>query len=224
MEDGVARVEATAALNLAILLTSRVSHDLSGVVGGLAAAIGEADEDADALLLAKEAALVLRQRLALFRAAWGGAPPALDRARLRDLVRGLPNASRFQLELDALEDRPPFAPAAARVVLSTILLAGESLPGGGVLAVAGDPGSRVVVTIAGPKACWPPELGTMLANPAAAWEAVGGLSAPSGLRLLPATLLALLAPLAGVRAGLLLAVPEETVPPLLLEFSAVGCA
>jgi len=219
---GVTSIDGAAALRLATLLASRLCHDLSSPLGGLGAALGEVGDDPSALPLAQDAALVLRQRLALFRAAWGGSGLAgLRRPALLDMAGGLPNASRLQVELDALQDDPPFAPAVARVVVSAMLLAAESLHGGGMLALAGNPAGSVVVTIAGPRAAWPAGLGAMLASPETAWEAVAGLVAPAGLRLLPAPVTALLAHEAGVRAALLLAPRAELVPPLLLDFAAV---
>jgi hypothetical protein len=206
-------------LCLALLLASRLGQELSGPLARLGAALGESAQDPDALALARDAALVLRQRIALLRAAWGGEPAPLGRRALRDLAVGLPNAPRLQLEFDSLEDEPPFAPAAAQVVASALLLAAESLPGGGMLALAGEPGGSVVVTIAGPGAAWPAGLGAMLAGADAAWEAVAGLAAPAGLPLLPGAMTALLAHRAGARASLLLAAHAEAVPPLLLDFS-----
>jgi histidine phosphotransferase ChpT len=224
VDDGGTQARGPVALRLALLLAARLSHDLSGSLGGLGAALGEAAVDPDALALAQDSAHVLRQRLALFRAAWGGGTGALGREALRRLAAGLPNASRVHLELDALEDRPALAPAAAQVLVSAMLLAAESLPGGGMLALAGRPGGggRVAVTIAGPRAAWPVGLGAMLASAEAAWEAIAALEEPAGLRVLPAPMTALLAREAGVRASLLLAAGAELVPPLLLDFSAVA--
>jgi histidine phosphotransferase ChpT len=209
-------------LRLATLIASRLCHDLSNPLGGLVAALGEIGADDAALTLAQDAALVLRQRLVLLRAAWGEGPAALRRAALRELAGGLPNAPRLQVELDELEDDPAFPPAAARVVVCAMLLGAESLPRGGMLALAGNPAGTVVVTIAGLRAAWPVGFGAMLANADAAWAAVGELAEPAGLRTLPAPVLALLAHEAGVHATLLLAPRPELVPPLLLDFAAVS--
>ena len=221
MDGGVTPLSGATALRLAALLAARLTHDLSGPLTGLGAALGEAARDPAALGLARDAALVLRQRLALVRAAWGDETPTIVAATLRDLAGGLPNAGRLQLELAALAADTPFAPAAARVVVSAMLLAAESLSGGGMVALAGDPAGTVVVTIAGRRAAWSPGLGAMLANPHLAWEAVDALEPPAGLRGLPAALTALLAQAAGVRASLLLAGATEQAPPLLLDFSAI---
>ncbi len=224
MDGGVAPAggAGAGALRLALLLTARLGQDLSGPQARLAAALGALPHDPGALALAQDAASVLRRRMALFRAAWGGEPGELRPGALRELAGGLPNAPPLQVELDALADEPAFAPAAAQVVASAMLLAAESLPGGGMLAVAGEPRGVVIVTIAGPGAAWPSGLGAMLARAEAAWEAVARLAVPEGLRLLPGPMTALLAHQAGVRGGLLLAGHAEPTPPLLLDFSGVG--
>jgi histidine phosphotransferase ChpT len=220
VDGGVTPVGGATALRLATLLAARLTHDLSGPLGGLGAAMGEIDSDASAAELARDSEAVLRQRLNLLRLAWGGGGGPVDRAGLQALAGGLPNATRMQVILDSLAARPAFTPPAAAVVASALLLAAESLSGGGMLALAGDPAGIVVLTIAGPRAAWPPGLGAMLADPAAAWEAVAALEPPGGLRVLPAPLTALLAQSAGVRASLLLAGVAEQVPPLLLDCSA----
>jgi histidine phosphotransferase ChpT len=217
----LSRIDGTASARLAQLVAARICHDLSSPLGGLGAALGEAAEDPSALELAQDAALVLRQRLALFRAAWGGQPAPLTHAAVRDLAGGLPNAARLHLELDSLAPTPHFAPTAAPVVASALLLAAESLPGGGMLALAGRPDGTVVLSIAGARAAWPAGLGVMLAHAEAAWEAIAALDGAAGLRTLPAPMTALLAHAAGVRAALLLAAQAEQLPPLLLDFSAV---
>lgn len=208
-------------LRLAQLVATRICHDLSGPLGGLGAALGEIDDDPTAIDLARDAALVLRQRLALLRTACGMTPAPLRRATLRDIALGLTNAPRLRLELDSLADDPPIPPAGAAVVASALMLAGESLPGGGMVALAGNPGGVVMMTIAGARAAWPIGLGAMLANAGEARAAAAALVASAGLRGLPAPFTALLAHQSGVRASLLLAGGAETVPPLVLDFSAL---
>ena len=142
---------------------------------------------------------LLRQRLALFRAAWGGQPAPLSRAVLRDLAGGLPNAPRLHLDLDGLADTGAFSPRAAPVLAGALLL-----------------------TIAGPRAAWPGGLAAMLASAEAAWEAIGQLAPPAGLRALPAPLVALLAREAGVAAELLAPQKPDQPAPLQLDFSGMG--
>jgi hypothetical protein len=207
---------------LSQLVVARVCHDLSGPLSGLGAALGEAEEDPGALDLAQDAALVLRQRLALFRAAWGGQPAPLSAALLRDLAAGLPNAPRLHLDLDALGDSPAFTPLAAPIVASVLLLAAESLSGGGRLTLAGKPTGIVTISIAGPRAAWPAGLGAMLTSRAATWEAIARLTPPAGLRALPAPMTALLAHQAGVGAALLAPTQPDQPPPLQFDFSGIS--
>lgn len=206
-------------LRLARVLATRMCHDLSGPLSGLGAALGEMPGDPEALLLARDAALILRQRIALLRAAWGEDVPPLGRDGLRDLSLGLPNAARLRVDLDGLAAGTPFAPAAARLVVNVMLLAAESLPGGGLLEFAGDPAGQVVACIAGRRAAWPAGLGEMLASVDAARQAVTALQGASGARSVQAPLTALLAHVAGVRTGLLLSGAVEAAPPLLLDFA-----
>ncbi len=224
MAGGLTQHDDATVLLLSQLVATRICHDLSGPLGGLGAALGEIEDDPTAVDLAREAALVLRQRLALLRTAWGMAPAPMRRAALRDMAGGLPNAPRLRLELDALADDAAFQPAAARVMASALLLAAESLPGGGMVALTGSPDGVVVVTIAGPRAAWPVAFGAMLANVAEARGGAAALVASPGVRGLPAPLTALLAHQSGVHAALLLAGNAEPVPPLLLDFSGVAAA
>ena len=51
-----------------------------------------------------------------------------------------------------------------------VLLAAESLPGGGIIALSGSPGSVLLVTISGPRAAWPAGFAACLLDETAAWE------------------------------------------------------
>jgi len=75
-----------------------------------------------------------------------------------------------------------------------VLLAAESLPGGGGVALSGSPASDLVVTIAGPRAAWPDALAAWLDDAAAARAAL--LADP---RRLQGPLTALLVQAAGMR-------------------------
>ena len=200
-------------LQLAELLATRFSHDLSGPLTGLAVALGEAPADAEALALAQQAAAALRRRLALLRAAWG-APAALSATALRELAQGLPNAPRLQLELAGPIATAVLPPVGARLLLNVLLLAAESLPRGGAITLEGDPAQDVMVGLDGAGAGWPEGLAAMLADPDAAWT--GLPAAPRGPRL-QAALTALLAQQAGARLRLLLAAGADDAPPLLIE-------
>ena len=84
-------------------------------------------------------------------------------------------------------------------MLNLLLLAAESLPGGGIVALSGSPADSIVVTISGPRAAWPAGLGAWLTDEAAAWEAM--LADP---RRLQAPLTALLARGHGLRLSMLM--------------------
>ncbi len=84
----------------------------------------------------------------------------------------------------------------SQVVLNAVFLAAESLPRGGVIALADAAEGRILVTITGTHAAWPRELRTVMNRPEAAWAA---LSAPGGL---PAPLMSLIAAHAGVHLSL----------------------
>ena len=73
-------------------------------------------------------------------------------------------------------------------MLNLLLLAAESLPGGGIVALSGSPAHSILVTISGPRAAWPAGLAIWLNDEAAAWQAM--LADP---RRLQAPLTALLA-------------------------------
>jgi histidine phosphotransferase ChpT len=222
--DGLTRLDSMGA-HLSRLVAARICHDLGGPLGGLDAALGEAlgeaGDDPTALLLARDAALVLRRRLALFRAAWTGQPAPLTLADLHHLAGGLPNVARLHLDFDGLEDAS-FPAAAGPVVASGLLLAAECLPGGGMLCFAGRPDGVVMLTVDGPRAGWPVGLGALLVDAEAAQDAVGALTGEAGLRTMAGPMTALLAHEAGVRAGLLLAPQPERAPPLLLDFSRIA--
>jgi histidine phosphotransferase ChpT len=206
-------------MRLALLLATRLCHDLSGPLSGLGAALGEMPQDPEALQLAIDAARALRLRVALLRAAWSTDPPAIARDGLRDLSGGLTNAARLRMDLDELEDSAAFDPVAARLLVNVMLLAAESLPAGGVITLGGSPGGPVFVRIAGKRAAWPVGLGAMLASAAAARQAADALHGSASVSGLQAPLTALLIHAADVPAALLLAATAEQAPPLLLDFA-----
>ena len=188
------------ALLLAELIAARTSHDLSGVIGTLAGALELAVEEADshdeAVTLAADAAGELRQRLRLLRAAWGPAASPLGLDELRALTDGLPAARRVAVDLSGLAADTVFPPATARIVLNLLMLAGESLPARGEVALAGTP-ADLVFSIAGPRAAWPAGFASCLTSETAAWAAV------TDARTLLAPYTALLARALGLRLSLL---------------------
>jgi histidine phosphotransferase ChpT len=191
------------ALRLAQLMATRLCHDLAGLVGGVAAALGEVREDAaEALLVAEQTASVARRRLTLLRGAWGVAVAPLTGAALADLAPGLPHGHKLRLHLAPALAAATLPPVVARLALNLLLLAAESLPGGGEIALAGEPSAWLALRIAGHRAAWPDGFGDMLAEPAPARRALALATGPAAARRLQAGWTSLLLHAAGVRAVL----------------------
>lgn len=191
-----------AALRLAELLAGRICHDLAGPLGGLAVALPEAAREPEAMEIAQDAALALRCRLALARAAWGEAAGPLDAAGLVALAAGLGQAHRLRLSVELRPAGSAFAPAAGRVALNALLLGAEALPRGGALELSGAPAGVATLRVDGPGAGWPEGLAAWLADPALAWAGLIGVGLPAVGRGLQGRLLAVLAAAAGVRLSL----------------------
>lgn len=162
-------------LRLAELLSARMSHDLSGTIGVLAATLELVTEEAQSISeplgFAAKTADELVTHIRLLRAAWGATGDPLDLPALRMLASGLPGASRLRVDLTALPDGTVFPPPMARALLNLLLLARESLPAGGEIVLAGR-ADDIVISIAGPRAAWPSGLARCLANDSDAWAAV----------------------------------------------------
>jgi len=207
------------ALRVAEMLCARLCHDLSGLLGSLIGVVEIAREEqpeSEALAVAEETAVEMGQRLKLLRAAWGMSEGAMDLNQLRTLADNLSGSRRLRLDLGGLEPEAVFPPPAARLILNIVLLASESLPSGGIIALAGSPGSHVLATIAGPRAAWPSGFATCLADEAAAWKAL-----TADPRNLQAALTALLSREHGFRLSMLMAsgaAEGDPIPPLLLSF------
>jgi histidine phosphotransferase ChpT len=207
------------ALRVAELLCSRLCHDLAGPLGALIGVLEmarEEDPKSEAVVLAEQTASDMVHRLKLLRAAWGEAVDDLDLDRLRSLAQGLSTARPPQLDLTGLASDVVFPPRLARLVLNILLLAAESLPGGGFVALSGSPESHLLITISGPRAAWPPGFAASLVSEAAALDA-----ASAGPRHLQAPLTALLARGSGCRLSMLMPAGggegANEVPPLLLS-------
>jgi len=205
-------------VRLAEALCARLCHDLSGPLGALIGVIDIAREEqpnSETLALADDTAGELAQRLKLLRAAWAHDGESLDVAGLRAFAGCLSSSRRVSLDIAGLQPTTVFPPPVARLMLNLLLLAAESLPGGGVVAVSGEPGAAILVTISGQRAAWPPGLGTWLADPQAALEAL--LRQP---RTLQGPLTALLVRNCGFRLSMLMPASPmgdaELSPPLLL--------
>jgi hypothetical protein len=216
------------ALRLSELVSARLCHDLSGLLGTLMGTLELATEDPDnaeqALNLANDAAASLGRRLRLLRAAWAESGDALSVVSLQRLAEGLSHAGRIRLEVTGLEPESEFAPAAARVLLNVLLVAVEALPvGRGVIALSGSARQDVVVTVEGPRAAWPAGLAATLAAPQQLWTLLGGNGNGGTLaptRNLQIALAVMTARAAGFGLSFLMAsVPSESAAPLLLTFS-----
>jgi histidine phosphotransferase ChpT len=222
MQHGPVEGDAASALGLAELISTRLCHDLGGPLAGLVAAMSEAGSDPAALDLARDATRQLRQRLALMRAAWGSPGASLAGSEIAALAEGLPHAHRLRLEIASGIKAKTWPPLVARVLLNTLILAAESLPLGGTIALLGSKQDGLLVTLDGKRAAWPSGLGAMLADAAAVWSAATPAQGLAGLRAVQPALTALLAHEAGIQARLLLGGPAAAVPPLSLRlpFSA----
>jgi histidine phosphotransferase ChpT len=223
---------AAARLRLAELLATRLCHDLSGAVGTVSGALDLALQDpacaAEATSLAASAASTLAARLRLLRAAWGAAAP-LAIADFPAFTAGLPRPD-VTLSLDLLagpgssrgssRGSSPGAmlpPPAARLLVNLLLLAAESLPRGGIVALSGDIATEVIVTIDGPNAAWPPGLAAWLADADSAWAALDrSIALPLAARRLQGPLTVLIAGEAGLRVSMPLPIADNAPPPPLL--------
>jgi len=195
-------------LRLAELVCARICHDLAGLLGSLVGTLELVAEEAgatEAVSLATDTAGVLALRLRLLRAAWAGLADPLDLPRLAALASGLAT-SRVALDLAGLPAATVFPPPMGRLVLNLLLLGAEALPRGGVLRLDGG-ATDVIARLDGPHAAWPAGLIGMLADEAAAWQAL------TNPRAMQAPLTALLARHHGVRLTVLLAAGAATAPP-----------
>jgi hypothetical protein len=152
------------------------------------------------------------------RAAWGQDAEGLDLETLQGLTTGLAAGSRpVRLDLTGLAPATTFPPSQARLVLNVVLLAAESLPGGGLIALAGSPNSFLLVTISGPRAAWPAGFTACLLDDTAAQQ-----SALDNPRHVQGPLTALLARRLGCRFSMMMpSGPGDAgnlAPPLLLSF------
>jgi histidine phosphotransferase ChpT len=203
----------TDCLRLAELMCMRLCHDFSGLVGTIDAALDLAGEDHgdEELALAGDAARELTARLRCYRAAWGGARNSLSPDELRRLTAGMPNARAVSLETSALPADTRLPPPVATVTLNLLLLAGESLPRGGHMLLAGSQ-DDLFLRIVGPNAAWPQGFAACIADPQAA------ILALNDARTIQMPLTALLAHGHGLRLSMLIGpAPVGAPPPVRLE-------
>lgn len=158
-----------AGLALAELLCARLCHDFSGPLGTLIAAAELLDDPsadpAEVRGAVLDSAHALSRRLRYVRAAWGVGGSAITPAELLELAEGVPGHSRVRLDLSALPADAPLGPGLARTLMTSILLAAEALPKGGVVRVLADPaGGQVLLLPQGTAAAWPPGVAAVLAG------------------------------------------------------------
>ncbi len=202
------------ALRLVELTCARLCHDLGGLIGTVGQALDLASGDGstadEAAELARQAALILMRRLRLLRIAWGIEGEALTRDDLGDLAVGLTGAPRLALDLVGVPAGTTFSPPMARLILNLLLLANESLPGGGHIRLSGG-ATDVFVVIEGPNAAWPAGLALCLVDAATAHAAIAD---PRSVQM---PLTALFARAYGLRLSLLMAADHGGPAPLRLS-------
>ncbi|MFN8981384.1 MAG: histidine phosphotransferase family protein [Alphaproteobacteria bacterium] len=145
-------------LRLTRLIGLRLCHDL----GGLAGTIGNAlemlnDAGAEAADLAGEAADMLRRRLLLWRAVLGSGEARTLGVAL-GLLKGQIAGGRAHLEIGDMPEGAPLSEALVPLLLSGLLLAGEALPRGGLVRLAGDLQREITILPIGIGATWNPVL------------------------------------------------------------------
>ncbi|MFD1111436.1 histidine phosphotransferase family protein [Pseudoroseomonas ludipueritiae] len=177
-------------LSLAQDLCARLCHDLVGPLGTVAGAVEMVGDDPEAAELAREAALSLRGRLQLWRAACGAGTGPMKPPDMAALLEGNLAGGRASLALGALPPGESFAAPVAQLLLVGAMLGGEALPRGGVVHLLPQ-GGGVAVRPEGRVLNWPPALAAALAGEPA-----------EGPRAVLAPLLAQLAGAAGWQARL----------------------
>lgn len=154
----------------------------------------------------------LSRRLALARACWGPATPRLTGRDIANLAERLPGAHRLRLDLSGLPRRMALSALMGRVVLNVLMLASESLPRGGVIAIT-EQADGILISMNGTHAGWPREFSRLVDRPEAAWAA---LSTPK--RVLP-PLVVMIAAQAGIHLSFQTSPRSSTqvIPALLLS-------
>lgn len=206
-------------LRLAELLVARLSHDISGQVGTLMGAISMLDDDADSAAeareLAEDVAGSLARRLKLLRAAWGGGSVSLRGEELQEHVRAMVHGRRIGVDLSGARDTASLPSSLSRVLLNALMLAVESLPAGGQVALGGDATTGFTLTITGDRAAWPKGMAGYIVDIEEAWRSVE-VGAPDAVRTLQGPLTAIIAGQEGVTLRMLMAARTETAPPLFI--------
>jgi histidine phosphotransferase ChpT len=143
----------------------------------------------------------------------------LDISQLRAVTAHLSTSRKVHLDVEGLAPDTLFPPDAARMLLNLLLLAAQSLPGGGDIALSAAGRGNILLSISGPRAAWPAGFASWLGDEMAAWE-----TAVSDVRNLQGALTALLARDHGFRVSMLMPAgigdELEAAPPLLVQFGA----
>lgn len=205
-------------LSLGQLVAARLCHDLGGVAGTLGGTLDLLEGGDPALLeLLRETAQVLRTRLRLYAAAWGGAAAEMEAAQLAELLQGSPAVPRVAFGLETLSPGAALPAELVPLALNAALLGAEALPRGGQVRMAGDARNGLTVVAEGRAAAWPPALLRALsgAEPAALLEELGP-------RHLVAPMLVLLAGGVGWRVSLALGPPGLAAPLMLVPGTPAG--
>lgn len=199
-------------MRIAELTCARLCHDLSGLLGTVAGALELAtdgiDDLSEELALATDAAKELTLRLRLYRAAWSAGTEALSLSELLALAEGLPKARSVTIETDALAPDLVMSPATGRLVLNLLLLAGDSLPRGGRVLLAGSAGD-LFIRILGPNAAWPAGFAACIA------DADVAISSLTTARAVQMPLAALIAHAHGPHLSMLIGPAAAGAPPAL---------
>lgn len=173
MSDATVKT-ALSALDLAALLCSRVCHDVISPVGAIVNGL-EVLEDEDAadmrevaLDLIAKSARQASARLQFTRLAFGAAGSAgatIDLGDAESVVRGMMEDSRTKIEWTLPRELQP--KNRVKLLLNLALLAGTTIPRGGVITVAASPGGAdegFVLTTGGASARIPAALPDLLAG------------------------------------------------------------
>ncbi len=194
------------------LICARLCHDLSGLVGTVGGAmelLSDAPSDLpEELALAADAARELTARLRLYRAAWAGGEGALSLPSLLSLADGLPHARQIAIEVDLAPPDATLPHTVARLLLNLLLLAGECLPKGGRILLAGAP-DDLFLRVLGPNAAWPSGFAACIADSDAA------IAALTTARRVQMPLSALIAHAHGPRLSMLMGPAAAGAPPVL---------
>lgn len=161
----------TGGARLAQALCARLCHELGGPVGSLMTALDVGTGGgAEAEEIARDALETLRRRVLLFRMLSGGSDD-LSAEGLAEAVDGLLSHGRVRLDTGGMAPGGAVRSDAVPCVLAAILVASESLPRGGSIALGGDPARALALRLDGTGAGWTPVVAALLTR-GAAWPGI----------------------------------------------------